>query len=315
MTSAQAPCAVGIDVGGTKIAAGLVDPQGRVWARRVVPTDAHRGGAAVLATTERLAAELLAHASTAAWAVAGIGVAVCELVDPAGNVTSSHTVDWAGMPVQETLSQLAPVVVESDVRAPALAEARFGAGQDFTSFAYVTVGTGISSCLVIDGVPWAGERGNALVLATMPLTVAGADGALVEFTLEEYASGPALARRYAQSTGHADARSEDVLAAAAQGEPEAREIVRNSGMTLGSAVAWLVNVTDPAAVIVGGGLGLAGGLYWESFVQATRAHIYAESTRTLPIVPAALSVDAGLVGAAAAVFQRTDQAARAGVRL
>jgi glucokinase len=209
MTGTRALCAVGIDVGGTKIAGGLVDADGRVWARRMVPTEAHRGGAAVLAATRRLAEELRAEAE--ARPVVGIGVAVCELVDPAGNVTSSHTVAWDGMPIQAELSRLAPTVVESDARAPALAEARFGAGRDFTSFAYVTIGTGISCCLVIDGVPWAGERGNALVLATMPLTVAGSDGALVEFTLEEYASGPALARRYAEATGRSPPRPRATL--------------------------------------------------------------------------------------------------------
>jgi glucokinase len=61
-------------------------------------------------------------------------------------------------------------------------------------------------------------------------------------------------------------------------------------------------VLDPEAVIVGGGLGLAGGLYWESFVQATRAHIYAEDTRQLPILPAALGADVGIIGAAATHF-------------
>ena len=65
----------------------------------------------------------------------------------------------------------------------------------------------------------------------------------------------------------------------------------------------MVNILDPEALIVGGGLGLAGGLYWETLVETTRAHIFAANTRELPIIPAALDVDAGLIGAAAIIFQ------------
>ena len=71
---------------------------------------------------------------------------------------------------------------------------------------------------------------------------------------------------------------------------------------MGSALAWLVNVLDPAATILGGGLGLAGGLYWESAVATARAHIYADESRMLPIVHAACGADAGIIGAAAYVF-------------
>ena len=184
------------------------------------------------------------------------------------------------------------------------AEARFGAGVPYQLFAYVTVGTGISCALVQAGVPLSGARGNALVLATMPLTMPCPNGHLVDFVLEEFASGPALAARYAAATGHPCARAETVLAAAAQGDTTAVAVVESAGAALGSSVAFLVNVTDPEAVVVGGGLGLAGGRYWDAFVTSTRAHVYADDTRTLPILPAACGVDAGIIGAAASLFQR-----------
>lgn len=300
------PCAVGVDVGGTKIAAGLVAPDGTVSARRRIPTHAAQGGGAVLAAAVDLAAQVAADAAAQGRTVLGVGVAVCELVDPHGNVTSGHTVDWRGLPVRAEFARLAPAVVESDVRAPAAAEARFGAGAPYQLFAYVTVGTGISCALVQAGVPLAGARGNALVLATMPLTVPCPDGQLVDFVLEEYASGPALAARYAAATGRPCRQAETVLAAAAQGDADAVAVVESAGAALGSSVALLVNVTDPEAVVVGGGLGLAGGLYWNAFVASTRAHIYADDTRTLPILPAACGVDAGIIGAAAAVLRRHD---------
>ena len=161
-------CAIGLDVGGTKIAGALVGlPAGSLSARRTIPTQPERGGRAVLDDALGLARELLEAAAAAGLTVTGIGVSVCELVDLAGNVTSGQTVAWDGLPVQAEFARLAPAVVESDVRAHALAEASLGAGPPAVRFA--TVGTGISSCLVQDGRPYAGARGNALVLASSPL--------------------------------------------------------------------------------------------------------------------------------------------------
>jgi glucokinase len=302
----NAVTAVGLDVGGTKIAGGLVAREtGEVLLRRVIPTHPERGGRTVLDDCLALAGELYAAGKAKGWSMQGIGVGVAELVDLVGNVTSGQTIDWRGLPVQESFARMAPALVESDARAPALAEGMYGAGRPYRIFCYVTVGTGISSSLVVEGRPFAGARGNALVLATMPLsTVCTTCGAELHPVLEEFASGPALVARYNQTSGHAVERGEEVLAAVEAGDPMAVEVVASAGDALGSSVAFLVNVLDPEAVIVGGGLGMAGGLYWERFVASTRRHIYADNTRTLPILPARLGVDAGLVGAAAAIFQR-----------
>lgn len=302
-------CAIGLDVGGTKIAAGLVErTTGQVLLRRVIPTRAERGGQAVLDDCLALADELLAKGQADGLTVQGVGVGVAELVDLQGNVTSGQTIGWRELPVQESFARLAPAVMESDARAPALAEAMYGAGRAYGLFCYVTVGTGISSCLVQEGRPFAGARGNALVLATMPLsTTCTVCGAELHPVLEEFAAGPALGARFSRAGGRAVERAEAVLAAAEAGDPHAREVVASAGDALGVSVAFLVNVLDPEAVIVGGGLGMAGGLYWERFVESARRHIYADNSRELPILRAALGVDAGLVGAAAAVFQRRER--------
>lgn len=295
--------AIGIDVGGTKIAAGLVALEsGRVLARREQLTVATRGGGAVLEDTVRLAADLQAEAAASGIGVCGIGVGVCELVDQQGNVTSAHTVAWRGLPVRERLARLAPAVVDADVRVHALAEARYGAGRPFQLFVFVTVGTGISSCLVQGGRPLAGARGNALVLASSPYTLTCEHcGTRQHFVLEEYASGPALVARYNALASASLTRGEEVLAAAHAGDAIATDVARSAGEALGVSIGWLVNVLDPEAVIVGGGLGTAGGLYRESMVASARAHIWADDGRDLPIITAELGPDAGLIGAAAAV--------------
>ena len=306
-----AACAIGLDVGGTKIAAGLVAfPSGAVLARRTIPTLPRRGGETVLNDTLSLAEELKTEAGKSNLELLGIGVGVPELVDPEGNITSSQSLDWQGDRVQAAFSSLAPAVVESDVRAGALAEAMFGAGRGFRLFVYVTVGTGISSTLVQDGRPFAGARGNALIMASSPFTMeCSSCGTALNPILEEFASGPALVARYNRHGSRTVKRGEDVTAAAEEGDDAAVKVVKSAGESLGNSVGFLVNVIDPGAIVVGGGLGSAGGLYWDSFVASTRAHIWAESSRSLPILPAAMGADSGLIGAAATVFQCLEETA------
>ncbi len=289
--------AIGIDVGGTKISAGVMRLEdGVVTMRQERPTRADRPGSAVLDDVVALARKL--HEDSGL--LVPIGLGVCELVSPAGVITSDFTLPWLGSGVRDRLNALAHAVVESDVRAHARAEARYGAGRALDPFVFVSVGTGISSCLVQGGVPYAGARGNALVLATGPVSVIGPDGLPVRFVLEEYASGAALARRYGAE------RVEQIFADARAGSSRAELMLRDAGAMLGAAVGWLASVTDPAAVILGGGLGTADGPYWNAFEPAVRAHIWSDETRMLRIQRAALGPDAGIVGAALSAVDALD---------
>ncbi|MEP7358416.1 MAG: ROK family protein, partial [Anaerolineales bacterium] len=252
---------------------------------------------------------LLSTAAAANLPVAGIGVSVCELVDLAGNVTSGQAVAWDSLPVQAEFARLAPAVVESDVRAHALAEAALGAGRGRRLCVFATVGTGISSCLVQDGQPYAGARGNALVLASSPLNLpCPVCGNTHWPALEEFASGPALVSRFNALGGRQATRAEEVLAAAEAGDAGAVDIVASAGQALGAALGWMVNILDPEIIIVGGGLGSAGGRYWDSLVRSVREHIWAEAGRGLPILPASLGPDAALAGAALTAARRVGSA-------
>jgi len=297
--------AIGLDIGGTKIAAGvMLWPSGEVLNRQIIPTNPGRGGEAVLNDTVDLALKLRDWARQERIDLAGIGAGVAELVDCEGNVTSSCTIKWRGVPVREKLSEVMPAQVESDVRAAALAEAIFGAGRGRGLFAYITVGTGISYCLVQDGRPLKGAKGNAITLSSSPLsTVCTHCGAKLRPVLEEFASGPALATRFAQVRKSAEIfAAEEVFRAASNGDKDAIEILISAGQALGISAAFLVNVLDPEVMVVGGGLGMAGGLYWDAFLRSCREHIFADNSRDLPIITATLGTDAGLIGAAAIVF-------------
>jgi len=276
------PATIGIDVGGTKIAAALI-AGGEVLARTTVPTGASRPGREVLADAVAAAEKV-----GSGHAIAGVGVGVPEIVDPGGRILTDAVIGWAGEAVEEAFAHLGPVTVVADVLAAALAEARLGAGRGYASFAYVTVGTGISHTLVLDGHPYAGARGGAVLLGS---------GRLGGVVLEDVASGPAIAR----AGGVASA--EEVLAAAEAGDARAVRVVDLAASMLGEGIATLVNLLDPEAVVVGGGLGTAGGRYWDVAVAAARSRVWLPAARDLPILPAGLGADAGVAGAALAALR------------
>jgi glucokinase len=262
--------AIGIDVGGTKIAAGIVETEtGAVEERFEVPTDAARPAAAVLADCVALAHDLSeGHGGMP------IGMGVCELVDLGGRTRSAVTLDWRGVDLAAAFGRLGRATIESDVRAAAVAEARFGAGRGVDDLLYVTVSTGISHCLVLGGRAYAGARGNAICTGAPPL--------------EEVASGLALAR-----AGRHE-RAQDVLA-----DPALDAVVEAAAAALGAGLATLVNTLDPGVLVIGGGLGLVE-RYRALAVAAMRPLIFADDTRDLPVVPAELGPDAGVIGAALA---------------
>ena len=153
-------------------------------------------------------------------------------------------------------------------------------------------------------------------MASSPLsTICTHCGVKLRPVLEEFASGPAIARRFAEARGKVEnngqttkvGTAEEVFRAASQGDKAATEVLTSAGEALGVSTAFLVNVLDPEIIVVGGGLGLAGGLYWDAFQQACREHIFADNSRGLPIVSAKLGIDAGLVGAGATVFAQTSK--------
>jgi glucokinase len=218
----------------------------------------------------------LARQLAAGAAPEAVGMGVCELVDGAGRVRSAETLDWRAIDVAAELSVVAPAVVESDVRAAALAEARFGAGREEPDFLYVSIGTGISHCLVADGRPRVGAHGSAI----------GTGAPLVE----RWSSGLALARR----TGHPDA-------AAALADPQSEATIDDAARRLGVVLAALVNALDPGALVFGGGLGLRAA-YRDRVVAAMRREIYDPAARELPALPAALGAEAGIIGAALAAW-------------
>ena len=156
---------------------------------------------------------------------------------------------------------------------------------------------------MLDGAPYLGARGATGTMGSSPLHVSCEQcGHVSRRTLEEISAGPALVSRF-NALGGSATKGQDVLAAAANGNALAVQIVRSASGALESQIGLLVNVLDPEVVVIGGGLGLSEGPFWDEFIAATRRHIWSEMHRELPILRAATGPDAGWIGAAAKAWK------------
>ncbi len=284
---------VGVDIGGTKTAVLAVAlPEVRVLFRTTFPTQAKLGAVnlrrQLVMTLGRLRSQLYLDERPP------VGVSVPELVDLEGLVVTDVVVPGLTGDLKEW-GDVGVVQVESDVRAAAHAEASAGAGRVFPSFAYVSIGTGISSAFVWGGSVWPGAHGAAILVGSGPFgPQLRSDGR--PYSLEEVASGPAMAAAYRAVGGNAES-AQEVLDQYAY-DPLAAKVVARAGSAAGQGVALLVNVLDPHAVIVGGGLGCVDGPYWQVLEAAARTHTWADAARRIPLMRSSLGPDAAAIGAA-----------------
>ncbi|WP_289017565.1 ROK family glucokinase [uncultured Ornithinimicrobium sp.] len=312
--------AVGVDVGGTRIKAGLVDPAGRVvtQVRHDTPdrtTAARVVEDAVVAAVE----ELLRSPAAAGREVLAVGVGAAGFVAAdAGRVVFAPHLSWRDEPLQDRLRARLdrPVVVDNDANAAAWAEHRFGAGRGESHLLVVTLGTGIGGALVREGRLDRGRHGLAGEFGHMVLVP---DGRPCECgnrgCWEQYASGAVLRREaldlLAAGAPDLDAvtercggdldrlQGEDVTAAALAGDRVAAELLADVGRWLGTGLANLVAALDPGTVVVGGGASEAGDLLLRPARETLARRLVGRGHRPVPPVLAAeLGVGAGLVGAA-----------------
>ncbi|GGK07602.1 glucokinase [Pilimelia anulata] len=301
--------AIGLDIGGTKIAAGVVDAAGALADVRTVPMprDADAAVAAILGLAGEVRA---AHPG-----VAAVGAGAAGLVrQPDGFISRAPNSPYHDLPLQALLAQRLglPAVVDNDANAAAWAEYKLGAGVGHTDVVVLTVGTGIGGGIVVGGGLLRGSGGLAAEVGH--LRVRPGDGARCGCgaigCLEAEASGTALGRLadelaakapdspMAALAGPDGVPGEAVHRAAAAGEPSARALFGTIGDWLGVGMAALVTVFDPSVVIVGGGLVRTGDLLLDPARASLRRNVFGADARPLPpVVPARLGPEAGLVGA------------------
>lgn len=295
---------LGIDVGGTSIRAGLFDPSaGSLHHVRSIPTQASHGARHSLARALTIAREVVGAGRAAGLSVHKVGIGVPELVSSAGHIDSAGTLRWRSNSVRTRLRIFGAVTIASDVRAAALAEARLGAGRKQSVFLYVSVGTGISCTLVIDGKPFLGAHGHAVAFASgASCTAADTRGKAVMDALEARASGPALVRR-AGLRGCIAADAIAVCRAAGERSGIMRDVVDAAATELAVHVAILSNALDPQLILLGGGLGGAPGRYWTTFRAALPRFTYGRPARRVRVRRAQLGAKAGMIGAALSAIE------------
>ena len=293
--------ALGVDIGGTKIAVGAVDADGAVHARRTIATDAEAGFDAGIARLTRAIDETLAEARAEAAALAGIGLGCPGPFDEAsGRIDNFYTLPgWEGNDIVTPLADRfgTPVRLINDADAALLGEALAGAACGARVALMLTIGTGLGGAVLIDGVILRGaanehpEIGHLIVDPTGPECYCGSRGCL-----EALAAGPALARAGAEF-GYADA--EAVFAAAEAGAAPAQAIVSRSADAMETAVWSLIHSFLPEVILIGGGIGERHfALYREAAERAIARAVLAPAG-AIRVVKAALGNDAGMVGAAA----------------
>lgn len=311
----EEPVVAGIDLGGTKIAAGLVDHQGRVLASRTLPTDAPSGPAAAM---DRIAAAVRELAEEAGRRPQAVGVgAPGPLLLPEGRfVGTPNLPGWNGFALRDQLAGRLglPVAVNNDANAAALAEARLGAGRGAEVMVYVTVGTGIGGGLVIGGRLFSGVNGNGVEIGHTTVDPDGpACGCGNRGCWEAVAAGPALGRLATERLGPPPGRpggrwtARELLDAAAAGDERARAVAEEYARLLGIGLASAVNLFNPDRLVLGGGVMARYSLLAPAMEAEMRRRALPANLAAVRLVPAALGQDAGLVGAALLAWDLLDE--------
>ena len=321
-----AGCVIGVDLGGTKLLAGVVDRDLAVYHRAVRRSSS--------ATTEELLDKLVAavtevrESASAEFEVLAVGIGIPSLVDLERGVPgfTAH-LPLAGLPFRDVMAErlALPVFVANDATLAMLAEHRYGAARGVSDAVMLTVGTGIGGGLVVGGrlvhgaVGAAGEPGHMVVDLDGPPCACGSVGCL-----ETLASGSALGREGARV---ARAASDSLLAAALSsgreitgalvtelahdGDRAARDVVALVGMRLGAGIAGLVNLLNPSVVVVGGGMVAAGDLLLEPARTVVRERALPPSRDIVRIVPSRFGDESGMLGAAVFAWDGWSAAAAA----
>lgn len=304
---------VGVDIGGTKIAAGVVDEKGKILARKRVAT-AGRDAETVEKTVSDLVKTLKKKHK-----IEAIGIGAAGFIDEKrSRVNFAPNLGWRDEPLRMAVESETglPTVVENDANAAAWGEYRFGAGKDIDFLVAITVGTGIGGGIIIEGSMYRGRWGAASEFGHLCVDPGGRPcGCGNRGCWEQYASGNALVReaRYLASERRTEAeklldlgdgtpegvQGVHVTKAAREGDPVALAAFDFVSRWLGQGMADIAAILDPECFVIGGGVSEAGDMLLGSTVRSFTESVTGRDHRTLPkAVVAQLGNDAGLVGAA-----------------
>ena len=311
------PVVVGVDIGGTKVAAGLVNAEGKILARNRTPmltTGAPSNGLAAVSTAIRgLFPDVPSQNQ-----IAAIGICAPGPLNPNTGVIINppNLTIWNNYPLAEEMRRLhnVRVTVDNDANAAALAEAKWGAGRGYPNIFYASVGTGIGTGIIFDGRIYHGKTGAAAEGGHMgidsngPVCNCGKRGCI-----ETLAAGPAIARRARQKLGQnpnsvllemsggdiQKVSSEMVGRAHAAGDPVAKEVMRETLDLLAYWLGSIIDLLEPDVIVIGGGVSSLLAPFLDEIRERWRGACLNPSPLDIPVLLAHYGEDAGIAGAAA----------------
>ena len=310
------PAVLGFDIGGTKLASGVVDAIGTVRSFAVEPTQSERGPDDGVRRLFELGRRVVDEAAVD---VAAVGIACGGPLDAERGtlVAPPHLPGWEGVPLVSLGEQAfdRPAALENDATAAAAGEHRFGAGRGTRHLVYLTISTGVGGGAVVDGRLLRGARGNGAELGHVTVDCDGrpCPGCRRTGCLEAYVSGTSIAARAREAlarggtsalSGVEELTATDVAAAAAAGDAVARAVWDETTTMLACGVVSIVNVFEPDVVVFGGGVSREGEQLLAPVREAVRATAMSPAGRAAQIVQSPLGDRVGVVGAAAVAYER-----------
>ena len=304
-----------LDIGGTKLAAGLVDVTGRVRSFLVAPTP--DGPEPALDVLFSLGRKAVADAGVEWSDVEAVGIGCGGPLDAERGVLLSppHLPGWVDVPVAHLVATAfnRPAVLDNDGTAAAEAEHRFGAGVGTSQMVYLTLSTGVGGGAVLNGQVYRGATGNGAELGHVVVDWQGraCRGCGGRGCLEAYVSGTSIAERARELRGGGSSlaaleqvTAADVAAHAAAGDPLAARVWRETVDALGAGLTSIVNMLEPELVVLGGGVTRSGDALIAPARAAVRAAAMTPGGRAVRVERAALGDRVGVVGAAAVAMRR-----------
>jgi glucokinase len=315
------PYAIGIDVGGSKIAAGLVSQAGTLVHRYSTRAHSEQQPEFVIKAIEQAYRVVLEETGVATADIEAVGLGFPGNTNGAAGVVlvCSNLPAWNHVPLRDIVAARMgmPVVLENDTNLCAVGEHRYGAGRGARDMVYVTMSTGYGIGIIINHQLYtghtgtAGELGHVVVEAGGPLCTCGKRGCLMAYgsgiglsrmAYEQIDAGATTLLREMVPAGRARISGEAIAEAASRGDEVAREIIRVAGTYCGIGLSMVVQIINPQIIVVGGGLTRMGAMLEGPMLAAMREHTQPELRDSAIVRPWQLGDDLGILGAAAKVF-------------
>jgi glucokinase len=298
--------AIGIDIGGTKTALGLVNSDGQVLSKTTLHTDLSVSPTQMVGHIAAAATLLLDEAGVKESALQGIGIgAPGPLNTKLGQIAEPPNLrSWWGYPIVDAFRGHfnVPIKLENDATAAALAEKWVGAARAAEHFVYITISTGIGAGIYSHGRLLTGATGNAGDIGHMVIDhSAGTCPCGQRGCFEYLASGTAIAREASELLGRSVTTKEIFDLALSGNDAAAQKLVSKAFQYIGVGCTTLINTFDPELLVIGGGVSQVGAPLFDAVTGYIQQHALNPSGRRTPVVPALLQQDAGLIGAAALV--------------